>query len=144
MLRTMMQLTETATTCGHDTGAVPHPGFVLAQQFMRPSGLTIEEMAQDIGFPVAWLERIICGERRVSYMTALRLGGYFHTTPQFWLDLQERYDCAQTAEAIVLGDNTDRCHCSSLPCTGIGPGMNAASVRQLFTPVKAFTAVHLS
>ncbi|MDX1935404.1 MAG: HigA family addiction module antitoxin [Capsulimonadales bacterium] len=102
---------------------------------MRPAGLTIEEMAQDIGFPVAWLERIICGERRVSYMTALRLGGYFHTTPQFWLDLQERYDAAQTAvETIVFADE-ETCRCSSLPCTGIGPGMDAASVRQLFSPL---------
>ena len=128
---------DTAMSGGKAMGEVPHPGFILAQQFMRPCGLTIEEMAQDIGFPVAWLERIICGERRVSYMTALRLGGYFHTTPQFWLELQEEYDMAQTAvDTIVLFESDDASRCSSLPCTGIGPGMNAASVRQLFSPVR--------
>jgi addiction module HigA family antidote len=136
---------EAAMCCGEEVGDAPHPGYVLAQQFMRPNGLTIEEMAQDIGFPVAWLERIICGERRVSYMTALRFGGYFRTTPQFWLELQERYDCARTAvEAIILSEDNELCRCSSLPCTGIGPGMNAASVRQLFTPLPRKVAVPFS
>lgn len=122
-------------------GEVPHPGYILAQNFMRPLGLTIEEMAQDMGFPVLWLERIISGERRVSYTTALRLGGYFHTTTQFWLDLQEQYDAThETIDPLQLLDSESGCRCSTLPCTGIGPGMNAASVRQLFTAVK--TKVH--
>jgi addiction module HigA family antidote len=58
------------------------PGEVLAEEFL----------AQDIAVPRVRINGIVRGVRAITPDTALRLGQYFGTTPQFWLNLQIDYD----------------------------------------------------
>ena len=69
-----------------------HPGEILLQEFLAPMGLSQYALAQAIGVPPRRINEIVLGKRSVSADTALRLGRYFGMEPQFWLNLQSRYD----------------------------------------------------
>jgi addiction module HigA family antidote len=69
-----------------------HPGEVLREEYMVPFKLTAYTLAQRIGVPRPRLERIVREEKGISADTALRLGAYFHTTPEFWLNLQTKFE----------------------------------------------------
>ena len=69
-----------------------HPGEVLLEEFLKPLDLSQNKLALNIGVPPRRINEIVLGKRRVTAETALRLGRYFSTTPQFWLGLQADYD----------------------------------------------------
>ena len=69
-----------------------HPGEVLFADFLEPFGLSQYRVAQDISVAPRRINEIIHGKRAISADTALRLGRYFGTSPQFWLNLQSRFD----------------------------------------------------
>lgn len=69
-----------------------HPGEVLMEEFLKPMGLSQNQMANDIGVPPRRINEIIHGKRRITADTALRLSRYFKMSPQFWLGLQMDYD----------------------------------------------------
>ena len=69
-----------------------HPGEILMEEFLKPMGLSQNQLANDIGVPPRRINEIIHGNRRVTADTALRLAHYFKMTPQFWLGLQMDYD----------------------------------------------------
>ena len=83
-----------------------HPGEVLHEEFLKPLGLSQNRLALDIGVPARRINEIVLRKRRVSADTALRLGRYFDTTPQFWLGLQTDYDVDVVSDE--LGDRLDR------------------------------------
>ena len=68
------------------------PGEILLEEFMNPLGLSQNQLARDLGVNPARVHEIVRGRRGVSAETALRLAAYFRTTPEFWLNLQTRYD----------------------------------------------------
>ncbi|WP_119270616.1 HigA family addiction module antitoxin [Taklimakanibacter deserti] len=74
-----------------------HPGEVLREEFMKPLGLTAYALAKALGVPRTRIERIEREETAITADTAHRLGRYFGTTPQFWLNLQTEYDLRRTA-----------------------------------------------
>ena len=69
-----------------------HPGEILEKEFLEPMKVSQYRLATDIGVPPRRINEIVHGMRGVSADTALRLGHYFGTTPQFWMNLQARYD----------------------------------------------------
>lgn len=69
-----------------------HPGEVLREEYMVPLGLTAYTLAPRIDVPRARIERIAREKKGISADTALRLGAYFHTTPEFWLNLQTKFE----------------------------------------------------
>ena len=69
-----------------------HPGTVLRDEFLTPMALSVYRLARAIGVSRPRLNDIVLGRRRVTVDTALRLGRYFGTTPEFWMNLQTRYD----------------------------------------------------
>jgi addiction module HigA family antidote len=69
-----------------------HPGEVLREEYMVPLGLTAYTLAQRIGVPRPRLERIVREQQGITADTALRLGAYFRTTPEFWLNLQTKFE----------------------------------------------------
>lgn len=83
-----------------------HPGEVLLEEFLKPMGLSQNRLALDIGVPPRRINEIVLGKRSVTADTALRLGRYFHTSPQFWLGLQMDYDLDVTED--VLANRLDR------------------------------------
>jgi addiction module HigA family antidote len=69
-----------------------HPGEILREDFMLPLGLTMNRLALDIRVPVTRIAEIFHERRSITADTALRLGLYFKTSPEFWLNLQSSYD----------------------------------------------------
>ena len=84
-------------------GTMPpvHPGEILAEDFLKPLDLTAYAVAKACGVPRTRIERLAREETPVTADTALRLGRYFDTTPQFWLNLQSRFDLETAARATV-------------------------------------------
>lgn len=69
-----------------------HPGEILAEEYMKPLGLSATALAQTIGVPGNRISDIIRGRRGVTADTAIRLGIHFDVDPRFWLNLQAAHD----------------------------------------------------
>ena len=69
-----------------------HPGEILRDEFLAPLELSVYRLAREINVSRPRLNDVVLGRRAVTTDTALRLGRYFGTTPDFWLNLQTRYD----------------------------------------------------
>ncbi|EPJ6837662.1 HigA family addiction module antitoxin [Stenotrophomonas maltophilia] len=69
-----------------------HPGEILSEEFLVPLGMSARALAAEINVTPARVSEIIAGRRGITADTALRLGRYFRTTPQLWLNLQTQYD----------------------------------------------------
>jgi addiction module HigA family antidote len=82
-----------------------HPGEILKEEFLDPMGITQYRLAKDINVPPRRINEIVHGKRAVSADTALRLGRYFGVAPQFWTNLQARYDLEK--ETDKLGDRLE-------------------------------------
>ena len=68
-----------------------HPGEILSDELAELS-LTASALARQIKVPPNRISQIIQGKRAITGDTALRLGHWFRTNPQFWLNLQSQYD----------------------------------------------------
>jgi len=68
------------------------PGDVLLEEFLKPLEITQNQLAKDINVPPNRISQIIHGKREITADTALRLGKYFDIEPEFWLNLQARYN----------------------------------------------------
>lgn len=77
-----------------------HPGEILLEEFMKPLGISQYRLAKDISVPAIRISKIMRGLRSISANTALRLGRYFGTSAEFWLNLQNRYDLEIEADKI--------------------------------------------
>lgn len=72
-----------------------HPGAILSEEFLAPLELSANALAQATGVPANRISEILRGRRGISADTAIRLGLYFATSPEFWLNLQAAYDLSK-------------------------------------------------
>jgi addiction module HigA family antidote len=82
-----------------------HPGEILKEEFLEPMGISQYRLAKDISVPPRRINEIVHGKRSITADTALRLGRFFTMSPQFWLNLQTRYDLEVTEDQ--LGNRLD-------------------------------------
>ena len=68
-----------------------HPGEHLAEK-LKALDMSAAELARKISVPSNRVTQILNGTRSITGDTALRLGHFFGTSPQFWLNLQTLYD----------------------------------------------------
>jgi addiction module HigA family antidote len=68
-----------------------HPGEILGDE-LAELGVTPTALSREIAVPPNRVTQIIRGHRSITGDTALRLGHWFRTNPQFWLNLQSAYD----------------------------------------------------
>jgi addiction module HigA family antidote len=68
-----------------------HPGEHLAEQ-LEALDLSAAELGRRLQVPGNRISQIVSGQRAITGDTALRLGHFFGTSPQFWLNLQATYD----------------------------------------------------
>jgi antitoxin HigA-1 len=68
------------------------PGEILFEEFMRPYGISQNRLARDIDVNPARINDIVHGRSAITAAIALRLGKYFGTSPELWLNLQSDYD----------------------------------------------------
>ncbi|HWX31962.1 MAG TPA: HigA family addiction module antitoxin [Steroidobacteraceae bacterium] len=73
-----------------------HPGEILAEG-LAETAVTPTELARQLKVPANRIRQIIQGKRAISGDTALRLGHWFGTSAQFWLNLQSAYDIRMAA-----------------------------------------------
>lgn len=78
-----------------------HPGEVLLEDFVNGFGITQNKLAVSIGVPPRRINEIVHGKRGISADTALRLGCCFHLEPEFWLNLQSRYELEVAKERVA-------------------------------------------
>jgi addiction module HigA family antidote len=78
-----------------------HPGEILRDEFLTPMGISVYELANAIRVPRSRVNDIVLGRRAITTDTAIRLGRYFGMSPEFWINLQARYD-------LDLADRTVR------------------------------------
>jgi addiction module HigA family antidote len=69
-----------------------HPGEILKEEYLEPLNMSAHALAMSLHVPAPRINDIVRQKRRMSIDTALRLGRFFNTTPQFWLNLQNSYD----------------------------------------------------
>lgn len=77
-----------------------HPGEILREEFLIPLGISQYRLAKEIHVPARRINEIVLEKRGISADTALRLGRYFGTTAQLWINLQARYDLELARDAI--------------------------------------------
>jgi addiction module HigA family antidote len=68
-----------------------HPGEILADE-LAEIGISLTELSRQISVPPNRVSQIIRGKRDVTADTALRLGRFFGTGPEFWMNLQKAYE----------------------------------------------------
>jgi antitoxin HigA-1 len=74
-----------------------HPGEILAEEL---AALSITPTERQLNVPANRMTRIVNGKRAITGDTALRLGHWFGTSPQFWLNLQSSYDLRMAKAGI--------------------------------------------
>jgi antitoxin HigA-1 len=77
-----------------------HPGEHLAD-ILKQSGITANALALRLRVPANRITVILQGKRAITADTALRLGRYFGTSPEFWMNLQTKYDLDRTQDAAA-------------------------------------------
>ena len=82
-----------------------HPGEMLLEEFLNPMELSQRDLADGINVPYQRINELINGRRGITPSTALRLAKFFGMTPDFWMNMQQRWDLyhARAAEASALG-----------------------------------------
>jgi addiction module HigA family antidote len=75
-----------------------HPGAIL-KETLNDLGISMNRLAQELCVPANRVSAIVAGQRGISGETALRLGRYFDTTPDYWINLQARYDLETARDA---------------------------------------------
>jgi len=83
-----------------------HPGEVLREEFLGPMGVSQYRLAQSIKVSARRINEIVHEKRAVSADTALRLGQFFGTSAEFWVNLQAYYDLE--TQRIKLGPQIEK------------------------------------
>jgi antitoxin HigA-1 len=84
-----------------------HPGRILREEYLEPLSMSAGELAKALHVPRTRIERLIGEKTSLTPDTALRLGIFFRTTPEFWMNIQTGYalkleKAAKTAELSRL------------------------------------------
>jgi addiction module HigA family antidote len=69
-----------------------HPSEMLLQEFLKPMGITQRDLATAIHVPYQRINDLVNGRRGVTPSSALRLAKFFGNSPEFWMNLQLRWD----------------------------------------------------
>lgn len=90
-------MSQSSITIDNDNGTAellpnPHPGEILAADFLKPMGLSQNALARAINVPPRRINEIVLGKRTVTADTDLRLARYFGMSEGFFLGLQADYD----------------------------------------------------
>jgi addiction module HigA family antidote len=79
--------------------APTHPGEMLLEEFLVPSGITQRELADGIHVPFQRVNEIVNGRRGITPATALRFARFFGMSAEFWMNLQQKWDLNEALSA---------------------------------------------
>jgi addiction module HigA family antidote len=84
-----------------DPSLIIHPGEILVEELLNPYGLTPSSLASRLGLPAKRVTAVATGTRGITSKTAILFGTAFGTSPEFWLNLQARYELDSAMEGIA-------------------------------------------
>ena len=76
------------------------PGEMLKEEFLAEYRLSQSRLAKAVGISPNRIAEIVNNRRRITADTALRLGIYFGTSAEFWMNLQSRYDLKMARQQL--------------------------------------------
>ncbi|MGZ8846475.1 MAG: HigA family addiction module antitoxin [Pyrinomonadaceae bacterium] len=76
-----------------------HPGEMLREEFLSPMEIDERGLSESIHVPCQYIKEIIADQKSITPSIALRLAKYFGMSPDFWMNLQLRWDLYQTQQA---------------------------------------------
>jgi len=77
-----------------------HPGEILREEYLQPLGLSAYGLAKHLHVPRTRIERLVAEKTPITLDTALRLAKFFHTSVQYWLNMQNLYDVQNVPQQI--------------------------------------------
>lgn len=77
-----------------------HPGEILLEEFLKPLDLSQNKLAMSICVSAPRINDIVRGKRSITADTALRLGRFFDMSPEFWMNLQARFDLESARDEL--------------------------------------------
>jgi addiction module HigA family antidote len=78
-----------------------HPGEILREEFLRPLGVSASQLSLELRVPVSRVHEIVHERRGITPDTAARLGRFFGTSAQFWMNLQNTYDLFMLEDSLA-------------------------------------------
>ncbi len=78
-----------------------HPGEILREDFLRPMGLSVYQLARQIHLTRSRVNDIVRERRAITADTALRLARFFGTTPQLWMNMQASYELRKAENQLA-------------------------------------------
>lgn len=82
------------------TNKPPTPGEMLYEEFLKPLKLSQHALAMKLGVPATRIADIVHGRRTISPDTAIRLGRFFKTSPEYWLNMQQITDIWEAQQGL--------------------------------------------
>jgi antitoxin HigA-1 len=76
-----------------------HPGEVLREDVLKPLKMSVNQLAKALAVDAARFNEIVRERRGITADTALRLARYLGATPEFWMNIQVRYELETAARA---------------------------------------------
>ncbi len=71
---------------------LPHPGTILREEFLEPMDISVYALAKAIGVSRSRMNEICHGRQGITANIALRLGRFFEVDPQWFMNMQAKYD----------------------------------------------------
>ena len=87
-----------------------HPGEMLREEFLWPMQIDEQQLAESIHVPHQSIKEIVSEKKSINPSIALRLAKYFGMSPDFWMNLQLRWDLYQTQQSESEDLNAIRPH----------------------------------
>jgi addiction module HigA family antidote len=77
-----------------------HPGEILMEEFMKPLGISQNQLGHDLRVSPRRINEIVHAKRSITADTALRLAQYFGNSASFWMGLQMDFDLDTASDAL--------------------------------------------
>ena len=87
---------------------LPHPGEVLRSEFMEPMGLSAYALAKAMGVSRSRINDIAHGRQGITAAIALRLGRYFNVDPQWFMNMQSKFDLSRAQKTVDVSGISPR------------------------------------
>ncbi len=92
-----------------------HPGEILLELYLKPSGMSQLELARRMGVPIQRVNTLINGRRDMSPETAILLSKVLKTSSQYWMNLQMNCDLYDAQRRLTMSLNFQRAIILCLP-----------------------------
>src|SRR5258705_13122602 len=69
-----------------------HPGEILREKFLKPMGMSANELARSIRVPAPRINDIVLERRGITADTTVRLARFFGMSEEFWMNLQLQFE----------------------------------------------------